>query len=88
MIKTSVTWDILYVCVLKLSTEHRVVILGCMERIIRQSIDDLDAELAVEIIKQASIELTKSKVSVTIAVQIICRLKLIWAAFCWTNVNC
>ena len=47
---------------LQLSSGHRVVILSSMERIVRQSIDFLDQDLAVEIIRQTSAELTQSKV--------------------------
>jgi hypothetical protein len=46
----------------QLSTGHRVVLLSAMERIIRQNMDEIDQELAVDIIKQSSTELTQSKV--------------------------
>ena len=47
---------------LQLQTGHRVVLLQCMERIIRETINDLDAPLAVDVIKQCAMELTNSKV--------------------------
>lgn len=47
---------------MQLSTGHRVVILSSMERIIRQTIDEIDQELALDMIKQSSVELTHSKV--------------------------
>ena len=42
---------------------HRVVILTSMERVIKESLTSLDKELAVDIIRLASDEMTKSKVS-------------------------
>ncbi|KAL5022847.1 hypothetical protein ScPMuIL_002002 [Solemya velum] len=45
----------------KLSTGHRIVILQCMERIIDETLDQLDPALAVDLVKQASHELTHSK---------------------------
>jgi 6-pyruvoyl-tetrahydropterin synthase len=46
----------------QLPSGHRVVILSSMERIIRQTIEEIDQELALDIIKQSSAELTHSKV--------------------------
>ncbi|XP_064639982.1 maestro heat-like repeat-containing protein family member 1 isoform X2 [Lineus longissimus] len=45
----------------KLPQGHRVCILSAMERIIKESIDNISEPLAIDIIKQASDELTKSK---------------------------
>ncbi|XP_052059790.1 maestro heat-like repeat-containing protein family member 1 isoform X2 [Mytilus californianus] len=45
----------------KLQTGHRVVLLQCMERIIKETLSELDPPLAVDVIKQAAMELTVSK---------------------------
>ncbi|XP_064611998.1 maestro heat-like repeat-containing protein family member 1 [Liolophura sinensis] len=45
----------------KLSQGHRVVILQVMERIIKENLDSVDPSLSVDLIKQASEELTQSK---------------------------
>ncbi|XP_060075327.1 maestro heat-like repeat-containing protein family member 1 isoform X2 [Ylistrum balloti] len=45
----------------KLVKEHRVVLLQCMERIIKEKLDDIDTGLAVDVVKQAALELTLSK---------------------------
>lgn len=46
----------------QLSQGHRVVILQVMERIIKENLDSVDPSLSVDLIKQASEELTQSKV--------------------------
>ncbi|KAL3859489.1 hypothetical protein ACJMK2_009708 [Sinanodonta woodiana] len=45
----------------KLAQGHRVVILQCVERIVKETLDVIDLGLAVDLIKQASSELTQSK---------------------------
>lgn len=45
----------------KLAQGHRVAILQCMERIIHEELEELDKDLAINLIKQASEELTESK---------------------------
>ncbi|XP_041376876.1 maestro heat-like repeat-containing protein family member 1 [Gigantopelta aegis] len=45
----------------KLSTDHRVVILNSVERIVKEVLDTLDPGLATELIQQAAKELTQSK---------------------------
>ncbi|XP_069113199.1 maestro heat-like repeat-containing protein family member 1 isoform X7 [Argopecten irradians] len=45
----------------KLVKEHRVVLLQCMERIIKEKLEDIDTGLAVDVVKQAALELTLSK---------------------------
>ncbi|CAG2232805.1 unnamed protein product [Mytilus edulis] len=45
----------------KLQTGHRVVLLQCMERIIKETLSELEPPLAVDVIKQAAMELTVSK---------------------------
>ncbi|XP_012944683.1 maestro heat-like repeat-containing protein family member 1 isoform X2 [Aplysia californica] len=45
----------------KLSLDHRVVILNTVERILKETLDSVDLSLAVDLIKQASSELTLSK---------------------------
>ena len=47
---------------LQLPQGHRVVLLQTMERIIKEKLDDVDTGLAVDMIKQAAMELTASKV--------------------------
>ena len=47
----------------QLTTGHRVVILTCIERILKETLDQLEKDLAETVIKQASFELTSSKVS-------------------------
>lgn len=47
----------------QLAQGHRVVILNCMEKIIQEKLEDIDRELATQIVKQASYELTQEKVS-------------------------
>ncbi|BFZ13379.1 hypothetical protein BsWGS_16418 [Bradybaena similaris] len=46
---------------LKLASEHRVIILNIIERIVRETLDSIDLQLATNLIKQASSELTQSK---------------------------
>ena len=50
-------------CILQLTSGHRTVILSAMEKIIKQKIDEIDNELTLDTIRQASAELTASKVS-------------------------
>ncbi|KAL4234897.1 Mroh1p [Mactra antiquata] len=45
----------------KLAQGHRVVILQCMEKIIHEELETFDKDLAVNLVKQASQELTESK---------------------------
>ncbi|KAJ8303306.1 hypothetical protein KUTeg_019702 [Tegillarca granosa] len=45
----------------KLTQGHRVVLLQCMERIIKEKLEEIDSSLAADIIQQASLELTMSK---------------------------
>lgn len=45
----------------RLAQGHRVVILQCMEKIIKEKLDEIDKDLAASIIKQAAHELTQSK---------------------------
>ncbi|CAG5120746.1 unnamed protein product, partial [Candidula unifasciata] len=45
----------------KLPSEHRVIILNIIERIIRETLDSIDLQLAMNLIKQASAEMTQSK---------------------------
>ncbi|CAH1780505.1 unnamed protein product, partial [Owenia fusiformis] len=45
----------------KLASGHRVVILNCIERIVNSTIAELDHDIAVDLIKQASQEMTQSK---------------------------
>ncbi|OWF48217.1 Maestro heat-like repeat-containing protein family member 1 [Mizuhopecten yessoensis] len=45
----------------KLVKEHRVVLLQCMERIIKEKLGDIDTGLAIDVVKQAALELTLSK---------------------------
>lgn len=45
----------------KLPVTHRIAILNCIERILKETLQDLDMRLAVDIIDQASKELTSSK---------------------------
>ncbi|XP_076448959.1 maestro heat-like repeat-containing protein family member 1 isoform X1 [Babylonia areolata] len=45
----------------KLSLDHRIVILNCIERIVKETLDALDARMAVDLIQLASQELTQSK---------------------------
>lgn len=45
----------------KLPVSHRVAILNCMERVIKETLNNLDMRLAADIIDQASKELTSSK---------------------------
>lgn len=45
----------------KLAQGHRVVILQCMERIVHEELENLDKTLAINLVKQASEELTESK---------------------------
>ncbi|KAK7115260.1 maestro heat-like repeat-containing protein family member 1 isoform X1 [Littorina saxatilis] len=45
----------------KLSLDHRIVILNTIERIARETLDTLDARMAVDLIQLASHELTQSK---------------------------
>lgn len=47
---------------LQLTSGHRTVILSAMEKIIKQKMDEIDRELTLDTIKQASAELTMSKV--------------------------
>ena len=49
-------------CFIQLAQGHRIVILQCMEKIIKEKLDDIDKSLAESIIKQATHELTQSKV--------------------------
>jgi len=49
--------------ILQLSSGHRTVILSAMEKIIKHKIDEIDSELTLDTIKQASAELTMSKVT-------------------------
>jgi len=49
---------------LQLTSGHRTVILSAMEKIIRQKMDEIDVDLTLDTIKQASVELTMSKVTV------------------------
>ena len=55
-------WFINVLIYFQLQTGHRVVLLQCMERIIKETLDELDSPLAVDVIKQAAMELTISKV--------------------------
>ncbi|XP_025115241.1 maestro heat-like repeat-containing protein family member 1 isoform X3 [Pomacea canaliculata] len=45
----------------KLSQDHRIVILNCIERIVKETLDRIDSRLAVDLIQQASQELTQTK---------------------------
>ncbi|XP_059158762.1 maestro heat-like repeat-containing protein family member 1 isoform X2 [Physella acuta] len=45
----------------KLSLEHRIIILNTVERIVKETLDSVDLNLASNLIKQASSELTQSK---------------------------
>ncbi|XP_046558810.1 LOW QUALITY PROTEIN: maestro heat-like repeat-containing protein family member 1 [Haliotis rubra] len=45
----------------KLSTDHRIVILNALERILKEVLDNIDVNLAVDLIHQAADELTQSK---------------------------
>ncbi|ESO87809.1 hypothetical protein LOTGIDRAFT_234834 [Lottia gigantea] len=45
----------------KLSLDHRVVILNAIERIVKETLDSLDAAIANDLIHQASQELTQTK---------------------------
>ncbi|XP_071092263.1 maestro heat-like repeat-containing protein family member 1 [Haliotis cracherodii] len=45
----------------KLSTDHRIVILNALERILKEVLDNIDVSLAVDLIHQAADELTQSK---------------------------
>ncbi|KAK7500196.1 hypothetical protein BaRGS_00008419, partial [Batillaria attramentaria] len=45
----------------KLSLDHRIVILNSIERIVKETLDSIDARLAVDLIQLASQELTQSK---------------------------
>ena len=47
----------------QLSLDHRIVILNSIERIAQETLEDLDARMAVDLIQLASQELTQSKVS-------------------------
>ena len=49
--------------ILQLSAGHRTVILSAMQKIIKHKIDEIDNELTLDTIKQASAELTMSKVT-------------------------
>jgi len=51
-------------CILQLTSGHRTVILSAMEKIVKQKIDEVDNELVLDTIRQASAELTVSKVTV------------------------
>jgi len=50
--------------VLQLTSGHRAVILSAMEKVIKQKMDEVDRELTLDTIRQASAELTMSKVTV------------------------
>jgi len=47
---------------LQLTSGHRTVILCAMEKIVKQKMDEIDSGLTMDTIKQASAELTMSKV--------------------------
>lgn len=47
----------------QLSLEHRIIILNTVERIVKETLDSVDLNLASNLIKQASSELTQSKVT-------------------------
>ncbi len=49
---------------LQLTVGHRIVILTGVERILKGTLDQVDITLAESIIKQASFEMTSSKVSI------------------------
>ena len=46
----------------QLSLGHRITILKSMEAVVHEKVEDIDVTLAVDIIKQASVELTQTKV--------------------------
>ena len=54
--------DTLHVTPLQLPQGHRVLILASMESVLRETLADIDEPLAADIIKQAALELTQSKV--------------------------
>ena len=54
----------------QLGQGHRTVILSCMERVVKESSESLDKTDVIAIIKQASNELTASKVSHAMSVLI------------------
>ncbi|KAH9515723.1 Maestro heat-like repeat-containing protein member 1 [Bulinus truncatus] len=45
----------------ELSLEHRIIILNTIEKILKETLDSVKTELAINLIKQASSELTQSK---------------------------
>jgi len=49
---------------LQLTSGHRTLILSAMEKIIKQKMDIIDGDLTLDTVKQASAELTMSKVTV------------------------
>ena len=55
--------------VLQLTSGHRTVILCAMEKIVKQKMDEIDSDLTMATIKQASAELTLSKV---MAIYLLC----------------
>ncbi|KAH9515736.1 Maestro heat-like repeat-containing protein member 1 [Bulinus truncatus] len=50
----------------KLSLEHRIIILNTIEKILKETLDSVKTELAINLIKQASSELTQSKLRLAI----------------------
>lgn len=49
--------------VLQLVQEHRVILLQCMEKIVKETLDQVDTGLATDLIKLGAMEMTMSKVS-------------------------
>nr|XP_022339324.1 maestro heat-like repeat-containing protein family member 1 isoform X2 [Crassostrea virginica] len=45
----------------KLAQEHRVILLQCMERIVKDTLDQIDTGLATDLIKLGALEMTLSK---------------------------
>ncbi|XP_062586492.1 maestro heat-like repeat-containing protein family member 1 [Saccostrea cucullata] len=48
----------------KLAQEHRVILLQCMERIVKETLDQIDTGLATDLIKLGAQEMTCSKVCI------------------------
>lgn len=55
--------DILPWFVCQLAQEHRVILLQCMEKIVKDTLDQIDTGLATDLIKLGALEMTLSKVS-------------------------